>query len=348
MSFWRNRRVLLTGHTGFKGAWLSLWLESLGASVTGMALDPPTTPSLFGLLAPWPELSDHRCDIRAQGATADILRGSDAEIVIHMAAQPLVGDARRDPVATYATNTMGTAHLLQAALDLPALQAVLVITTDKVYANSEDGRSFVEDDALGATEPYGGSKAAAEVVVQSFLAAYAGRGIGLGAARAGNVIGGGDWAGNRIVPDAVRALGAGETLVLRNPQAIRPWQHVLEPLAGYLLYAQRLAKHPSASPAALNFGPHERDIRTVQEVVETLTERFGGRPGWCTGGEQIAHEAGILKLTSDLAIRELGWEPRLDFEGAIAWTADWFTAWRAGQDMRAFTLGQIERYGGLG
>ncbi|HTO81833.1 MAG TPA: NAD-dependent epimerase/dehydratase family protein, partial [Methylomirabilota bacterium] len=254
----------------------------------------------------------------------------------------------RDPVGTFATNLMGTVHVLQAGLALPSLKAALIVTTDKVYANPESGRSFVEDDALGGDEPYGASKAAAEFAVDAYRARYAARGIGLATARAGNVIGGGDWSAERLVPDLVRALWSGTPVTLRHPDAVRPWQHALDPLAGYLAYIERLVADPARSPPTLNFAPADQACRPVTDVVDAFAARFNDHPGWrpAAAVEQY-HEAKTLRLSAAKAKATLGWRSRLDFAAATAWTADWYAAHRNGTPMRAFTLAQIENYEAL-
>lgn len=342
LSFWQNRRVLVTGHTGFKGAWLALWLERLGARVVGLALPPATKPSLFELLSPWPAL-DHRVGDVTTEAVVGLIAESGAEIMVHMAAQSLVAVGHRDPRGTFATNVMGTVHALEGGLRTPSLRAALIVTTDKVYAHPESGRAFAEDDPLGGDEPYGASKAAAELAVNAYRARYAGKGIGLATARSGNVMGGGDWSEHRLVPDLVRALASGRPVGLRNPEAVRPWQHVLDPLAGYLLYAERLAQKPAEAPAALNFGPADADCRRALDVVERFLARFKDHPGWTPVGASF-REAAMLRLSAAKAGAVLGWRPRLNFDDSVAWTADWYAAHREGALMRRATVAQIERY----
>ncbi len=348
MSFWRHRRVLVTGHTGFKGSWLCLWLQKLGAQVIGVAQPPHTNPNLFTLLSPWPALDHRIADITAAQPLAQLIAGSNAEIVIHLAAQALVPVGQRDPVGTFAANVMGTVHVLQAALALPALKAALIVTTDKVYADPDSGRAFAEADPLGGTEPYGSSKAAAELAVDAYRAAYAAKGIGLASARAGNVIGGGDWSADRLVPDLVRALWSGEPALLRNPAAIRPWQHVLDPLAGYLRYAEHLAEDPARAPPALNFAPADAAARPVIDVVDRFVARFNDHPRWKPAVAPEFREATVLRLSAAKAAAILAWRPRLDFETAVAWTADWHAAHRHGDDMRRYSLAQIKQYEALG
>ena len=347
LSFWRHRRVLVTGHTGFKGSWLCLWLERLGAQVTGMALPPPTDPNLFDLLSPWESLQHRLCDVTTFEPLLGLAMADDAEILVHMAAQSLVPVGARDPIGTFATNLMGTVHVLQAGLALPSLKAALIVTTDKVYANADSGRSFVEDDPLGGNEPYGASKAAAEFAVDAYRARYAAKGIGLATARAGNVIGGGDWSDERLVPDLVRALGSGTPVTLRHPDAVRPWQHVLDPLAGYLAFIEQLAADPMRAPSALNFAPADQACRPVTDVVDAFVARFNDHPGWRPAGAAAYHEAKTLRLSAAKAAATLGWHSRLDFAAATAWTADWYAAHRNGTAMRAFTLAQIASYEAL-
>jgi CDP-glucose 4,6-dehydratase len=348
LSFWRHRRVLVTGHTGFKGAWLCLWLEKLGAEVIGIAQPPHTDPNLFTLLSPWLALDHGIADITVAQPLAALVAGSNAEIVIHMAAQSLVPVGQRDPLGTFATNVMGTVHVLQAALALPALKAALIVTTDKVYADPDSGRAFEEADPLGGSEPYGASKAAAELAVDAYRAGYAAKHVGLGSARAGNVIGGGDWSAERLVPDLVRALWSGEPAQLRNPAAIRPWQHVLDPLAGYLRYLERLAEDPVQAPPSLNFAPSEASARPAIDVVDRFVARFNDHPRWQSTGAAEYREARILRLSAAKAAATLGWRPRLDFDSAVAWTAEWYAAHRHGDHMRAYTLAQIAHYEALG
>lgn len=346
LSSWRGRRVLVTGHTGFKGSWLCLWLERLGARVAGVALPPDTRPSLFELLEPWPTLEHHICDLRDRDRAAALIADSGAEMLFHLAAQSLVPAARRDPAGTFATNVMGTVHVLEGALRCPSLRAALIITTDKVYANAGKGRAFREDDPLGGDEPYAASKAAAELAVASFRAPFTAAGKAVATARAGNVLGGGDWAADRILPDLVRSLASGHRTAIRNPQGVRPWQHVLDPLAGYLAHAEALAAGKD-TPAALNFGPDSLSMRPVSELMARVLAHLPGHPGWDAVPSPGLHEAAVLRLDSARARADLGWRPRLDFEAAVDWTADWYAAHRDGQDMRRFTLEQIARYEAL-
>lgn len=343
-SFWRGRRVLLTGHTGFKGAWLALWLEQLGAEVAAVALPPATDPNLFEALAPWPSLVSHIGDLRAPETARNLLNQTKPEIVFHLAAQALVRPSYSDPAGTFASNVLGTVHLLDAVRQVPTVEAVVVVTSDKVYANDEQGRPFKEDDRLGGSDPYSASKACQEIVAASYRRSFLDQtATRIATARAGNVIGGGDWAVDRLIPDFVRAMGAGRELLIRHPEATRPWQHVLEPLAGYLAYAEQLSANP-ALPPALNFGPAADDIRPVRWVVERMTERWGHGASWRVDQAETVPEAQLLTLDAGLAGKSLGWRPRLPLGRALDWTVEWYRAQGEGRDMRAYSLDQIERY----
>jgi CDP-glucose 4,6-dehydratase len=348
VEFWRDRRVLLTGHTGFKGAWLSLWLKSMGADVTGYALPPAGEPNLWSMIdAPVPAGGTPRsviADIRDARRLGEAVARADPQIVIHMAAQALVRESYRDPLGTYATNVMGTAALLQACRSLRRLECVVVVTSDKVYENRGEGRAFDESDRLGGHDPYSNSKSCAELVAASFRDSFFPDGPPIATARAGNVIGGGDWSEDRLIPDCVRALKAGQSVNLRYPDAVRPWQHVLEPLSGYLALAQALATAPKNTPRAVNFGPDPASFCTVREVVDAFSARFGGKPGWVRDPAPQPPEAQTLTLSSELAGHALGWHPRLDIRESLSWTADWYLAHSAGENMAAFSESQIARY----
>lgn len=344
--FWHNRKVLVTGHTGFKGAWLCLWLERLGARVVGVALPPETQPNLYELMQPWPGLEHHIRDLRDRERAVALIADSGAELLFHLAAQSLVPAARRDPAGTFATNVMGTVHVLEGALRCPSLRAALIITTDKVYANAGQGRAFGEDDPLGGDEPYAASKAAAELAAASFHTPFKAAGKAVATARAGNVLGGGDWAADRILPDLVRSLDSGRRTAIRNPQGVRPWQHVLDPLAGYLSLAEALASGKDV-PTALNFGPDFQSMRPVSDLIARVLAHLPGHPGWDEVPSPGLHEAAVLRLDSARARTSLGWRPRLGFEAAVDWTAEWYAAHRGGRDMRALSLEQIARYEAL-
>jgi CDP-glucose 4,6-dehydratase len=343
--FWRDRRVFLTGHTGFKGTWLSLWLHRMGAKVTGYALAPHTEPNMFDLVGV--KSCSHIGDIRDEGKVRDALTASDPQVVIHMAAQALVRESYRDPLATYAINVLGTGIVLQACRALKHLQCVLIVTSDKVYENHEEGRPFIESDRLGGHDPYSNSKACAELLTASFRDSFFKDGPPIASARAGNVIGGGDWSPDRLISDCIRALQANEAVTLRFPDAVRPWQHVLEPLSGYLALAQALVQTPASAPRAVNFGPNPSSFCTVREVVDAFSARFAGKPGWQRDAGVNPKEAAALTLSSALAHSSLQWHPRLDLRESLAWTADWYKAYAAGEDMVKFSEAQIVRYQSL-
>ena len=346
-AFWRNRRVLLTGHTGFKGAWLSLWLEQLGAKVFGLALPPDTEPALYSLLQPMPKLHSRLGDIREPAAVAAAVDEARPNIVIHMAAQSLVRRSYRFPVETMSTNVMGTAHLLEALRAVDGLEAVLIITTDKVYRNNGHRHAFSESDPLGGADPYSASKAATELLVASMAVSFfAPAGVPVATARAGNVIGGGDWSEDRLIPDLWRAVHAGQALPLRYPQATRPWQHVLDPLQGYLIYAERLASGADV-PAALNFGPPPGDCLTVAEVAEAMLAAMHASKGWVQVVEAQPEEMHFLAIDPALAMRSLGWRPRLEPAQSVQWTAEWYRAVMDGAAPRQVAVEQIRRYEAL-
>lgn len=344
-SFWQSRRVFVTGHTGFKGAWLSLWLERLGAEVSALALAPATSPSLYAMAGPW-RGEHHIADIRDGAALSSVLQQAEPEIVIHMAAQALVRPSYADPAGTYAINVMGTVNLLDAVRSTPSVRTVLVVTSDKVYANDGQPKAFVESDPLGGSDPYSNSKACTELVCQSYAKSFLReQGVVLATARAGNVIGGGDWAEDRLVPDFIRALEKGEPVMLRYPEAVRPWQHVLEPLGGYLTYARALTEAGDATlPDALNFAPDAQDFATVAELADQLGRGFGLERSWEQAPGSWAGEAPFLMLNSARAGDVLGWRPCLDRGQTVDWTVSWYDAHRRGADMREFTLRQIAAY----
>jgi CDP-glucose 4,6-dehydratase len=343
--FWRGRRVLITGHTGFKGAWLWLWLKDLGAEVTGYALAPPSSPNLWEIV-----LSGGTSiigDVRDADAVREAVRRAAPQVVFHLAAQALVRESYRDPLGTFDTNVLGTGSLLQACREQPGIECIVVVTSDKVYENDGAGQPFREQDRLGGHDPYSTSKACAELVTASFRDSFFGAGPPVATARAGNVIGGGDWAAERLIPDCVRALSAGTAVTLRYPAAVRPWQHVLEPLGGYLALAQALVRAPATTPRAVNFGPDAASFLAVREVVEGFSARFGGKPGWEPEAARQPAEARALTLSSALAERALGWRPRLPIGDALAWTADWYRAHAAKENMVSYSRTQIARYESL-
>jgi len=341
-AFWSGKRVLLTGHTGFKGSWAAIWLARMGARVTGLSLAPDTQPNLFTLAGVAGRTESHLADLRDPAAIAAALDGRAFDLVLHMAAQPIVRTSVEDPIGTFATNVMGTANLLQALRAQVGLQGVLVITSDKVYANHETGRAFAEGDNLGGKDPYSASKAAAEIVVQSFARSYFAD-VPVGTARGGNVIGGGDFSRDRLVADIVRAARAGEQVVLRHPEATRPWQHVLDCLAGYFAHLQALATDPDA-PRALNFGPRPGGAQvSVGELATLGVEALDGQP-WRHEPDPRSLEAQTLAIDASLARRALGFESRLDAPRAVALTMDWYRRQAAGEDAHRLCLEEIEGY----
>jgi CDP-glucose 4,6-dehydratase len=352
--FWAGRRVLLTGHTGFKGAWLSLWLQALGARVSGLAPGPPTRPSLYELAGIAAAMEHERdCDVRDAEAVCGALREARPEVVLHLAAQPMVRRSLRDPALTYAVNVLGTVNVLEAVrLQAGNVRAVVVVTSDKCYENPGDrSRRFMEGDPLGGSDPYSSSKACAELVTASYRRSFFSTGDAprLASARAGNVIGGGDWGEDRLIGDIVRAVRAGETVKVRNPDAVRPWQHVLNPLSGYLLLAQELCGSSRAAQEvaqAWNFGPRDGDARTVGWIVERLAELWGGALRWELDCAENPPEAGYLALDSSKAERELGWRAEWDLGEALERIVQWHEAEREGEDMRATSLAQIELFSG--
>lgn len=342
-SFYAGRRVLVTGHTGFKGAWLVLWLQRLGAQVTGFALDPPTDPSIFaqGKLAE--RMQSIRGDVRDLASVEACFREARPEVVFHLAAQSLVRPSYADPIGTFATNVMGTAHVLDAVRRSRDVVATVVVTSDKCYENREWIWPYRESDPMGGYDPYSASKGCAELVTSSFSRSFfSGKGIASG--RAGNVIGGGDWSLDRLVPDAMRAFAEARPVRLRNPASLRPWQHVLEPLLGYLGLGARLGAEPERFAGGWNFGPHEDDVRPVSDVVNLLAAAWGeGARAEVEGGEH-PHEAKILRLDATKARTELGWRPRLALRDAATWTAAWYRDVGRGAGVVDRTLQDIQRY----
>ncbi len=345
--FWRGRRVLVTGHSGFKGSWLGLWLARLGAAPVGLSLpaqDEAESERLGFLDHIMPGVT---CDIRDGRAVQAALERLAPEIVLHLAAQPLVRRSYRDPRLTFETNVMGTLNLLEATRLQPSVRSVVIATTDKCYENHEWPWAYRENDPLGGHDPYSASKACTEILAASWRSSFAAasdRSTAIATARAGNVIGGGDWAQDRLVPDAIRAFSGGETLTLRNPGATRPWQHVLDALSGYLLLAERLQTDGSGFAEAWNFGPDSGAERSVSEVLEALTWLWGDGASWTSDGASGPHEAGRLALDSGKARQHLGWRPRLDFEAALALTTRWYRRHRLGTPAADLIAADIESY----
>jgi len=344
--FWSGKRVLLTGYTGFKGGWLSLWLQAMGAEVHGLALAPPTHSNLYESARVAAGMASASigdiCDIATVRVAMSRAR---PEIVLHLAAQPLVRLSYQEPVVTYATNVMGTVHVLEAAREVDAVKAIVNVTTDKCYENREWVWGYREDEPMGGHDPYSNSKGCAELVTAAYRRSFfSASGVGVATARAGNVIGGGDWASDRLVPDVLRAFERGEPVVLRNPGAVRPWQHVLEPLSGYLTLAQRLHEAGQTDAEGWNFGPQDQDAKSVRWIVEQLAEQWGGGAGWRLAEGDHPHEASHLKLDISKAARRLGWSPRWSLTEALRATTKWHRAWLAGADMHTACLEQIRQY----
>lgn len=343
--FWSGKRVLVTGHTGFKGAWLCIWLKELGALVSGFSLQPTTSPALYDLAKVGENISSHFGDIRSESAIRQVIRAEEPEIVIHMAAQPLVQASYADPVKTYATNIMGTVHVLEATREVGSVKVVINITSDKCYENREWVWAYRESDAMGGYDPYSSSKGCAELVTSAYRRSFlTDAGIALASARSGNVIGGGDWSAGRIVPDLLRAAETGESLNIRNPKAIRPWQHVLEPLAGYLILAQKLLEDESSYADAWNFGPSEDSAIPVQELARRLFNLLESETGWHSSFQTSPHESQLLRLDISKARHGLGWEPLWSIDDTLEKVAEWHRGWRSKVDIESLCIGQIDAY----
>lgn len=341
--FWRGRRVFLTGHTGFVGGWTAFWLQRLGAKVTGYALPPPTRPSFFAATALQSRLHHIEGDVRDLPSLDMAMRQAEPEILLHLAAQPIVREAYRHPVDSFAINTMGTVHALEAARACSGLKAVVVFTTDKVYRNHETGQAYREQDELGGDEPYSASKSAAELVAEAYRNRYLAT-CGFATVRAGNIIGGGDWASDRLVPDAIRAFSAGRPLEIRRPDAVRPWQHVLEAARGLLLLAERLVTDPADFSGPWNFGPPEDCAASVRVVCDLLAGAWGSGARWiATGGDGIP-EAGLLSLNSDKAAQRLQWRNVHSLPDAVARSVEWYRAAIEGKPMEKTTERQIAAF----
>jgi len=346
--FWAGRKVLITGHTGFKGAWLCMLLHRLGAKVTGFSTPPPTDPSLFHLVRLNEMVTTIDGDVRDLESLRSALKKSDAQIVLHMAAQPLVRESYRDPVGTYATNVTGTVNLLEAVRLAGAgdqVRSVVVVTTDKCYENREWIWSYRENEPMGGHDPYSSSKGCAELVTAAYRASYFAKSqTAVATARAGNVIGGGDWATDRLIPDMMKAFTAGKPVIIRNPKSIRPWQLVLEPLVGYLSLAQRLFEDGQGFAQAFNFGPRESDARPVEWIVNHLVKQWGSGASWQLAGGEHPHEAHHLKLDASKAHAQLEWSPRTDLLTALNWIVDWYKALGQSEDMRDVSQRQVETF----
>lgn len=349
-SFWKGKRVLLTGHTGFKGSWLSLWLQSMGAQVIGYALAPPSNPSLFEVAGVGTGMTSIIGDIRDLEHLRKVFSEHKPEVVIHMAAQALVRYSYVEPVETYSTNVMGTVNLLEMVRGTKSVKVVVNVTSDKCYENKEWEWGYRENEAMGGYDPYSNSKGCAELVTAAYRNSYfhpekyGGHGVAIASARAGNVIGGGDWAEDRLIPDVMRAITQGKPVNIRNPHSIRPWQHVLEPLSGYLVLAQKLYEEGANYAEGWNFGPNDEDAKPVQWIVEKLTKTWGEGASWVVDGGDHPHEAHYLKLDCSKAKARLAWSPRWHLEDALGAIIDWQRAYRDKKDMRELTLCQISAY----
>lgn len=348
--FWRGKKVLITGHTGFKGSWLSLWLQFMGAQVTGFALAPPTRPSLFDVAKVAEGMTSIVGDIRNLSHLRAVFAEYQPEIVIHMAAQALVRYSYIEPVETYSTNVMGTVNLLEAVRGAGSVKAVVNVTSDKCYENKEWAWGYRENEAMGGFDPYSNSKGCAELVALAYRSSffnsdkYQQHGVALASARAGNVIGGGDWADDRLIPDIMRAISKNNPVRIRNPHAIRPWQHVLEPLSGYLLLAQKLYEDGPAFAEGWNFGPSDEDAKPVQWIVEQLTQSWGDGASWQLDGGEHPHEAHYLKLDCSKAKAGLNWCPKWHLDATLDKIVEWQKSFQQGADMKAVTLEQIDIY----
>lgn len=348
--FWKGKRVFITGHTGFKGSWMSLWLSRMDARVCGCALPPPTNPSLFVEARIAARIKSVIADVRDLARLRRALRSFKPDIVIHMAAQPIVRQSYADPVETYETNVLGTVNLLEAARSADSARALINVTTDKVYENLERRRGYDEGERLGGRDPYSNSKACSELVTAAYRDSFfsggcaCARPVAVATARSGNVIGGGDWARDRLIPDIVRAYSAGRPVAIRNPEAVRPWQHVLEPLHGYLLLAEALWRGKPSAAGAWNFGPPARLSKPVSWLVRELSAEWEGNPGWALDEGGHVHEARQLSLNSGKATRKLGWQSILSIRETVDWIASWYRGRLAGQSVPALTEDQIVRY----
>ena len=344
-NFWYGRRVIVTGHTGFKGGWLSLWLQKMGAIVRGISLAPSTNPSLFEVARVAEGMDSILLDINDFAKVRKCMEEFNPEVIFHMAAQPLVRRSYEEPLETYYTNVIGTLHVLEAARHVKSVRSIVNVTTDKCYENREWVWGYREDDPMGGHDPYSSSKGCAELVSSAYRRSfYADSDIGMATVRAGNVIGGGDWAVDRLMPDVLRALELQKSVVLRNPHATRPWQHVLEPLSGYMLLAERLFDQGKAYAEGWNFGPRDEDCKTVQWLVEHLCSSWGQRASLVIQEEKQPHEANLLKLDISKVRHRLGWEPNWSITKALNYITTWHKSWLNGQDMRAVCLEQICEY----
>lgn len=349
-AFWEGKKVLITGHTGFKGSWLSLWLQTFGADVVGYALPAPTSPNLFEVANVAERMTSIIGDVRDLDNLKAVVLEHQPEVIFHLAAQPIVRLSYEDPVETYSTNVLGTVHLLEAVRHAKGVRAVVSITSDKCYQNNEWVWGYRENDPVGGHDPYSSSKGAAELVIASFRNSYfppklyQHHGVGVASTRAGNVIGGGDWARDRLIPDFMRAIMGNRPVIIRSPTAIRPWMHVLDPLNGYLKVAEQLVRQGGEFAQAWNFGPSDEDTQTVSWIVDYLTKSWGEGARWELGSAKHPHEDRWLKLDYSKAFRYLEWSTKLHLSTALEWIVEWYKAYQASEDMHALTLDQIARF----
>jgi len=343
-TFWQGKRVFLTGHTGFKGSWLSVWLASLGTEVKGYALNPPTSPSLFDEAEVGKVIDSQIGDIRDQDALYESMLKFNPDILIHMAAQPLVRYSYDAPIETYEVNVIGTVKVLEVARSCPNLKAIVNITTDKCYENDERSQGYKEDDPMGGYDPYSSSKGCAELVTSAYRRSFfQDLGIGLASVRAGNVIGGGDWADDRLIPDILKSFERNKTVMIRNPKAVRPWQHVLEPLSGYLILAQNLYINPGNFSEGWNFGPNEKDVKSVDWILDKISAKWP-YSSWKSDQSFSPHEAGFLKLDISKAKSRLSWKPVWGLSYTLEKIIDWHQSWLSEEDMQMVCLKEIKEY----
>lgn len=343
--FWKGKKVFLTGHTGFKGSWLSLWLQTMGAEVKGYALPPPTTPALFHVAQVDRGMESEIGDIRDLESISKSMKSFEPDILIHMAAQPLVRLSYKQPVETYSTNVMGTVNVLEAARQCQKLKAAVSVTTDKCYENKEWEWGYRENEPMGGHDPYSNSKGCAELVTSAYRNSFFNDAhIALASARAGNVIGGGDWAEDRLIPDIINAFQEGKTVVIRNPLSTRPWQHVLEPLSGYLVLAQELYEQGVKYAEAWNFGPKDEDCKPVGYILDKMVSLWDGKTLWELDRNENPHEANFLKLDCSKAANRLKWQPNWNLDITLQLIVDWHNAWQKGNDMRKHCINEIKKY----
>jgi len=345
ISFWNGKRVLITGHTGFKGGWLSLWLQKMGANLSGLALEPPTSPSLFNVANVKGGMEHQIVDIRDYNALNRYIAKFNPEIIFHMAAQPLVRYSYKNPIETYATNVMGTVHVLEAARKSGSVKAIVNVTTDKCYENNEWHWGYRENERMGGDDPYASSKGCVELLSNAYQRSFFEyENIAMATARAGNVIGGGDWAKDRLVPDILNSIEKNKSILIRNPKSIRPWQHVLECLSGYLILAENLFNHKQAYSEGWNFGPNDQDAKPVCWIADKLIELCDSNIFWELDKKHQLHEASFLKLDNSKSLHRLNWRPRLTLEEALFFIVDWHDSWQSNVDMKLKCFNQIDNF----